>query len=117
MARMKWLRFSLRTLLLLIAVLCVWLGIQVNAARRQREAVTAILKAGGTVYYDYQFVPLPRPLGSPRGWGSDKQFDKSQSPPGPAWLRQWVGDEYFRTVVLVNFYDAKPNFGRDLEQL
>ena len=61
MAGMKsrWFRFSLRTLLLLIAVLCVWLGIQVNAARRQREAVAAIQSAGGSVVYDYEIVPRP----------------------------------------------------------
>jgi len=54
MFRMKsrWFRFSLRTLLLLIAALCVWLGIQVNAARRQKDAVAAILNTGGAVHYD-----------------------------------------------------------------
>jgi hypothetical protein len=60
MAGMKsrWFRFSLRTLLLVIAVLCVWLGIQVNAARRQKEAVAAIQKAGGEINFDFQCVPV-----------------------------------------------------------
>jgi hypothetical protein len=56
-ANRRWLRFSLRGLLLIVAIFCVWLGIKVNAARRQAEAVAAILKAGGTVNFDYQMIP------------------------------------------------------------
>ena len=56
--RRRWFRFSLRMLLVVVTVLCVWLGFKVNAARRQKEAVEAILKAGGQVSYDYQLVPL-----------------------------------------------------------
>ena len=55
----RWFRFGLRTLLIFLTVLCVWLGFQVNAARRQHAAVQAILQAGGTVAYDYQTVPVP----------------------------------------------------------
>src|ERR1051326_8272874 len=100
MARMKtrWLRFSLRTLLLLVMALCVWLGIQVNAARRQREAVAVLEKAGATVIYDYQ-VAMP-----PAGTAWLRRVvnpDRQQLPPGPAWLRQQIGDDYFRTVVSV----------------
>src|SRR5262245_63470489 len=98
MARMKtrWFRFSLRTLLLLIAALCVWLGIQVNAAHRQKEAVAAITKAGGTVIYDYQNLQLVDRAGI--------TWDDSRLPPGPAWLRQRIGDDYFRTVVDVSLW-------------
>ena len=39
--RRRWLRFSLRSLLILITILCVWLGVKVNQARRQKEAFTA----------------------------------------------------------------------------
>src|SRR6476659_4651164 len=99
MARMKsrWFRFSLRTLLLLITALCVWLGIQVNAARRQREAVAAILKAGGRVHYDYEIVPQPWPPKTLQTgiYGIDPQAKL----PGPAWLRQGIGDDSFRTAV------------------
>ena len=92
----RWLRFSLRTLLLLIMALCVWLGIQVNAARRQKEAVAVIEKVGATVIYDYQ-VLLP-PAGAT--W-LRRVVDHQQLPPGPTWLRQQIGDDYFRTVVSV----------------
>jgi hypothetical protein len=57
--RPRWFRFSLRMMLVMVAVLCVWLAFTFNAARRQKEAVAAILRAGGTVSYDYQMVPRP----------------------------------------------------------
>jgi predicted xylose isomerase-like sugar epimerase len=40
-------------LLLVVTVLCVWLGFNVNAARRQKEAVQAIRLAGGSVWFEY----------------------------------------------------------------
>ena len=50
--RRRWFHFSLRILLLVVTVLCVWLGFKVNAARRQKEAVTAtILDTDGTSGY------------------------------------------------------------------
>jgi len=126
MAEMKgrWFRFSLRTLLLLVTALCVWLGIQVNAARRQREAVAAILSAGGTVVYDYEIVPSASPSTAllktlPAGVRrTDKRIDHNQLPHGPAWLRAQIGDDYFRTVIAV--YLNHPNAGikkADLDQL
>ena len=97
----RWFRFSLRTLLVLMTVLCVWIGIQVNSARRQREAVAAILKAGGTVAFDYQVVRQPLPTTPGSHWLSS---DTKNSPPGPAWLRRQIGDDYFRTVAFVYFH-------------
>ena len=47
----RWLRFSLRTLLLLTAVVACWLGVQVNKAQKQRAAVAAIEYLGGKVVY------------------------------------------------------------------
>ena len=45
------LRFSLRTLLLLTAVVACWLGVQVNKAQKHKAAVAAIEAAGGRVSY------------------------------------------------------------------
>jgi len=78
-------------MLVLTAALCVWLGIQVNAARRQRDAVAAIVKAGGDVRYDYQMVVGPD--------GFD--FDLSIDPPAPAWMRRIFGDDFFRNAECV----------------
>ena len=44
-------RFSLRTLLLVTAIVACWLGVQVNRAQKQRAAVAAIVAAGGFVMY------------------------------------------------------------------
>ncbi len=36
--RRRWLRFSLRTFFILLTILCVWLAVVTNSARRQRAA-------------------------------------------------------------------------------
>ena len=82
-SRRRWLRFSLRTLLVLIAIGCVWLGPKANRAQRQHRAVEAIRKLGGTVNYDYE-------------------SDGSEQPPYPAWLRNLVPHDYLGTVITVN---------------
>jgi hypothetical protein len=118
-------RFSLRTLLLLLTVLCVWLGVQVTAARRQKNAVEAILSAGGRVVYDYQVVarpPMPAVPGAPQlpagAVLGDTKVDHRQLPPGPAWLRKQIGDDYFATVVAAYFNHAKATIQKpDLDQL
>src|SRR5262245_19997517 len=90
-AKRRWLRFSLRTMLLLITALCIWLGYQVNAARRQREALAAIARAGGTVYFD------------------------RRTPPD--WLHQFLGDDS-RTAIKAFFSHPKPNIAKsDLDQV
>lgn len=74
----RWLQFSLRSFLVLLTALAVWLGIVVNRVREQREAVKAIEALGGYVGYD--------------------------SPPsGLDWLRQIIGNGFFTEVVFVRF--------------
>ena len=90
--RRRWFRFSLRALLVVMTVLCVWLGFKVNAARRQREAVAAILKAGGTVAYDYQLVTQSN---------GKKVIDATASLTVPVWLRSLFGDDFFCSPVSV----------------
>lgn len=87
------LQFSIKSLLLLVGCLCLWLGITANAARTQREVVEAIMKVRGDVEYDWQRTKD----GKPRG---------RKHPPGPAWLRRWLGDEYFQSVTTVDFSAA-----------
>ena len=85
-ANRRWFRFSLRTLLLVFALVAVWLGITVNAARRQKAAVTTLQRSGATILYDYTEV-------APRTWSSSGQ------PTGPAWLRNLLGEDYFHHPV------------------
>src|SRR5690349_5177813 len=96
--RWLWLRFRLRTLLFLFAIVCVLIGSVVISARRQTEAVRAITKAGGSVYFDYQqkLVPVPGQPGLFRN-------DPDPQPGGPAWLRKLIGDDFFCNVIRASF--------------
>ncbi len=88
----RWFQFSVRTLVVAMVLVGVGLGIVANRARRQREAVSAISRVGGTVYYDYQKANEKRP----------NAFDPRKLPPGPEWLRRIIGPEFFQDVVMVN---------------
>lgn len=76
------LRFRLRTLLLLVASLCIWLTWQAAVARRQQKAVEIIRQYGGNVIYDFNDR---RPGAQPAAWR--------------AWLARTMGDEYVFAVV------------------
>ena len=70
-------QFSIRSLLFLIVVValsCSWLAVEMRAARRQKVIMAAIVKLGGTAFYDYQF-------------DSSGCFIPNAQPPGPASLR------------------------------
>ena len=98
----RWLQFSLRGLLALLTVFAIWLGVAVNRAREQREAVRAIEAKGGTVQYDWQ-VSLKR-TSMIEGFEHYQVFRKYGSPSGPAWLRRRIGNDYFQNVVSVELY-------------
>jgi hypothetical protein len=90
--RRRWYQYSLRTLLLLMLIVCLfmsWHAVQVKRAIAQKTAVAAILDAGGSVTYDFQI---------------DKQGNmiKGATGPGPAWLRDLLGPEYFDSVSHVS---------------
>jgi hypothetical protein len=76
----RWFQFSLRSLLiftLLCAVGSAWVAQRMERKRQEREAVDAIRGIGGTVEYDYT----------------------GAEPPGPAWLRRLLGDNFFSEVI------------------
>ena len=87
-----WFRFSLRTLLLVVAGVAIWLGIEVKEARRQQAAIMAIRDLGGWTHYDYEMqngktVPNARP------WL-------------PEWMLRGILRDFFHSVVEVNMvYD------------
>ena len=89
------LRYSLRTMLVVVLVLSVWLGWMANRAAKQRRAVDEIRELGGQVYYDYERdendaeIRIPRPV-----------------PPGPAWLRKLVGTDWLADVIVVRLRDV-----------
>ena len=50
----RFLRFSVRGLIVLVLVIGVWLGWIVRSACIQRDAVRAIQRVSGQVYYDWE---------------------------------------------------------------
>ena len=99
--RRPFLRFTLRSLLLLTAVVACWLGVQVNKAHNQRVAVAAIYEMGGAVYYDWQGIPNNGTMGEFLVLDSrDTQRRVPQK------VRELVGEEYFQDVVHVGLSNA-----------
>ena len=103
----RWLQFSLRTLLVVMTAFTIPLGIIVNRAYEQREAVAAIEALGGAVIYDWQ----PSLRAQSRGtWSIHYEAThwtnfftpKKGQPGGPAWLRRLIGDDFFQDVATVN---------------
>ena len=94
----RWYQYSLRTLFLfmvLFAMACSWFTVKMNRARRQEEAVKAIQRAHGTVFYDFHQI-APRTVSS------------AGKPRGPQWLRALLDEHYFDTAVQVNLFGT-PN--------
>ena len=106
----RWFQFHLRVLLiftLIIAVGCAWLA---SKKQRERQAVKLILSKGGQVGFDYQKWTTP---------AGQKGFLPTKEPPGPAWLRAILGNDFFGEVVFVFFDYNKPSnlTDADLESL
>ena len=96
-------RFRLRTLLIVITMLGIWMGVEVRGARRQASAVSEIRKLGGWVLYDFEYDPQVS--------GTSRKLN------GRSWVPRWVlariGVDWFHTVVAVNMvYDLRPGGGR-----
>jgi Leucine-rich repeat (LRR) protein len=89
--RRPWFRFSLRFLLLLVAVVAVPLAWKVNRARNQRLVVAEIERLNGHMYYDYE-----------RNFNVGLSTSVVPQPPGPNWLREFLGIDYFADIVHVN---------------
>jgi hypothetical protein len=86
------LKISLRTMMLVVLVVGLWLSRQVHMAREQRAAVAAVQKYGGWVHYDYEFV--------------NGKLTPGRNPRAPRWLRRLLADEFFQNVQQVSLvYD------------
>jgi hypothetical protein len=93
--RRRMLRYSLRSLLVAVTVLCVALGFWVNGAQRQRQAVADITAAGGVVRYDFEY----------HGQATWRAVDGEL--PGPDWLCRLLGVDLFDNVTYAELtYDA-----------
>jgi hypothetical protein len=100
--RRRWFSYSLRTLFVVLTVLCVWLGVETNRVRNQRYLVQVIEKNGGEVLYQHQI--------------HDHRVDRTAEAPGPRWLRNLIGDDYFRRICVVELrYYSIPFSDKDMQ--
>jgi len=87
-------QFGMRTLLLLalaVTICCSWFTCRMQEAKRQKKVLEEIRQWGGGYAYDYHFDSLGNRILPPK-W------------PGPAWLRNLVGEDFLADVVYVGFY-------------
>jgi len=99
--RTRWLQFSLRFLLLAVTALCVWLAVVSNRARSQKLAVDRVQQLGGGIAFDYQFD-------AHLNWRKDPKL------PAPVWLIDLIGEDYARSVTIVNFDNGSDPTNDDL---
>jgi hypothetical protein len=85
----RYLRFSVRGLIVLVLVIGTGLGWVVHEAHVQRDAVAAIVKAGGSVQYDW-------------GWSNGNGI-RAAEPWAPRWIVDRIGADYFGHVTNVSF--------------
>ncbi len=77
----RFLRFSVRELIVIVLVIGGWLGWIVRSARVQREAVAAIKAAGGLPVYEWENIV--------------RDGEPSREPWAPRWLTDLLGVDYF----------------------
>ncbi|MFC1757706.1 hypothetical protein ACFL2H_02960 [Planctomycetota bacterium] len=101
----RWTRFSVRTLLVVIALFSIWLGSEVNRARRQRDALNVVQQLGGFVNFDYQageehvMVTKESPKDRYVNWqGPFWVAGPDIKPHGPVFLHSLLGDEFFQNI-------------------
>lgn len=95
----RWFRFSLSTLLLATAVVSVVLAVVVKRAHSQKAAIAWAMRTGGYVSYSFEFDSQDRKIGH---LDANNQFVTDATPPGPAWLRDWIGLDYFASIMEVH---------------
>lgn len=103
--RRRWSQLSLRTVLLIVALVSVplaWFGSRLREARNEVRGIEALRAADGTFYYDYEYDPTKDALVNPDG---DPNWlpVSNRPPPGPHWLNRLFGRNVFAHVDYVAF--------------
>ena len=86
---LRFLRFSVRGMIVAVLPVGGWLGWLVRSVRIQREAVAAVRRAGGNVAYSWQL-------------NKDGHHTSKVRPWWPNWLADLVGVDYLGTVAGVS---------------
>ncbi|PHS03157.1 MAG: hypothetical protein COA78_18855 [Blastopirellula sp.] len=100
---MKWIpkfRFSLRTIMILITLICVALtpvGMRINQGYKQQQAVAWVLENGGSVEYQYRYHEIK--YGNREGTWVQLPTSIYST---PKWLRDIFGNNFFETVIAVS---------------
>ena len=108
MPRLKLPRFGLRMLLIATIGLGSAIGYYVQRTQSQFRATQWILSNEGNIYYDYEIDQSKLNQEDVRGNGwSPPPWQKWEAPaPGPEFLRERLGIDYFATVVGVDVSDS-----------
>jgi hypothetical protein len=93
--RRRWVRYSLRTFLILMTAVCLALGMYVKRVLDQKVASEIVRGWGGTVWLDYRYQA------EIANSGTANQIPVQ--PPQFRALRKRLGDDYFSNVVAVSF--------------
>jgi len=87
--RRSWRTFSLRSLLLIVFIVCLasaWVGEKVSRGKQEAAAVRRLRQRPLVLDYDYEY---------------DEKIYVIADPPGPQWLRELLGEFYFQHVIRV----------------
>lgn len=95
-------RFGLRSLLLLFAVVCIFLGYWTNRAQKVRTVISEIERLGGSVGFSDQYDETGKPL-----WAPTLEYDLARDRYS---ITEWIGPEWFYDVVQV---DLRGTFATD----
>lgn len=106
-------QFTLRATFFATALFSMWVAILAHRAHRQRDAVAKIEALGGIVYYHHQDVS--RNIWAQSVGADQLQFDQSLKPSAPRWLRELLGDDWFRDVVVVDLSNTNVDDAQMLE--
>lgn len=85
----RWLQFSLGTMFVVVTVLGVWLGWELNVVRSRKNAL-AEMEASGAFEIRYQGLSVP---------GFPHVVQKGSDARRPPWIRRMLGDERLGVMV------------------
>jgi hypothetical protein len=84
-------RYSLRTLLIVVTLIGVWLAVELNRIREKTHAISMLKAWGAGITYDYE-------------WSASGAYIPNAQPPGLQWLKRLLGSHYRSNVVKVELF-------------